>query len=74
MNKMFTFKRCSAAIILKYAQHCSGDTMARISSSVGKRKSGLITHQFESIPVKYNTIQIKISCFLIIYNFDKFVK
>jgi len=37
--------------MLKYAQHCSGDTMARISSSDGKRKSGLITHQFESDPV-----------------------
>lgn len=45
-----TLSLCSAATILKYAQHCSGDTIARISSSVGRRNSGLITHQFESIP------------------------
>jgi hypothetical protein len=36
--------------MLKYAQHCSGETIARISSSVGSRKSGLITHQLESMP------------------------
>lgn len=46
-----TFNLCSAAIILKKAQHCSGETIARISSSDGNRNSGLITHQFESIPV-----------------------
>lgn len=46
-----TLRRCSAATILKYAQHCSGDTIALISSSVGNRNSGLMTHQLESKPV-----------------------
>ena len=36
---------------LKCPQHCSGDTMARISSSVGSRNSGFITHQLLSMPV-----------------------
>lgn len=39
----------------KKAQHCSGVTMDLISSSVGSRKSGLITHQLESWPVRWNS-------------------
>lgn len=51
-----TLSLCSAANMLKYPQHCSGDTMALISSSVGRRKSGFTTHQLESIPVDYDEI------------------
>ena len=45
-----TLSLCSAVVRLYQAQHCSGDTMALISSSVGSLKSGLSTHQLESIP------------------------
>ena len=54
-NSPASLSLCSAAVMEKFAQHCSGVTMARISSSEGSRKFCLITHQLESWPVRWNS-------------------